>query len=196
MPIVGVHIEKKFSWRGTDEFFENVYHYDTGSWVETDAGWNELIDDVVTIEKSFHSSEITFTKARIHGPTNTTKADDKMLYIKDLSGTGSGTTATGMPKEMAVVVQLYMGRTQRGYKSFLRKYYHTRHMPNSTGEALAGNAQMAAADRTYFAGKLDSLKTVLVGSNTVDLCKPSGEHIPLATGAYCHPYLHTRQLKQ
>jgi hypothetical protein len=193
--IVGVHIVKATTWRGATEEFENVYHYDTPA-INTSAGWEDLVNSIVTAEKTFHSTNVNFLRARIHGPTNTTQGDDVMRHVQDLSGAGGGSVATNMPREMTIVCQLYMGRTERGYKAFLRKYWHTEHAPNSGAGATAGNTALAAADKTYFAGKLDGLKSLNIGPGACHLCKPNGDHVPAGTGAQCLDYAHIRQFRR
>lgn len=195
MPIVGVHIVKSVTWRGATEEFENVYHYDAPN-VSTQQGWADLADAIMDIEQTFHSTAIRFERVRIHGPTDQTKDDDQMIFVGDAGFQGLATANAGMPKEMAVVVQLYMGRSARGYKTFLRKYYHTHHLPNSSAEQAAGNTALAAADLTYFQGKFNALKTISIGGFANDLVKPNGDGIPLGTSAQTLPYAHVRQFRR
>lgn len=197
--IAGIHITKSVLWRGAQEEFENVYHYDTPSGLNTDAGWNDLVDAIVAIEKLFHANNVTWRQARVHGPTNTTQAEDVMRFVKDLSGTGAISGGTLMPFEMTIVAQLYMGRSGAPYhrKTFLRKYFHVcRLTPAGSGDDALGNTALSTAQKDFYKGHMNSLKTITIGGFANDLCKPNGNHIPLATDAVILNYAHTRQFRR
>lgn len=195
----GVSITKQVTWRGQAEKFSNVYHYDTSSPINTDSGWDSLIDQIVALEKpAFHSS-ITWVQGRVWGPTNTGQANSVTQRVKDLSGAGTLSAAAQLPYEMTLVGQFYMGRsstTQR--KTFLRKYYHVGALAVSTsgGHPALGNQALAAGDKTPITTLMNGLKTITVGGSSNDLCKPNGAHLPVGSSPQVLDYLHVRQFKQ
>jgi len=195
----GVHITKQVTWRGQLEEFENVYHYDTSSPISTDAGWSDLIDQIVAAEKPRFGAVVSWKQARVHGPTNTTQAEDVMVYVKDLSGSGTIAGAgAAMPYESTIVAQFYLGRSARGYKRFLRKYYHTCKLASTaSGSGVElGNAQLSAADKQPYIDLLNALKTLVVGGSNNDLCSPSGTHLPLGSSPTVLNYTHVRQFRR
>lgn len=196
--IAGIHITKEVTWRGQPERFENVYHYDTPA-LDLDADWDALIDAIVAIEKPLHAAGVSWVQARVHGPTDTTKAEDVMRRVKDLSGSGTMAGSGGVtPYEMAFVCSFYVGRSPRGYKVYLRKYFHSCRMPSTTQGSAAtfGNGAMAAADKTPFTSGMNNLKTITVGFGSNDLVTPSGRHLPLGSSPIINDYLHVRQFRR
>lgn len=192
----GVSITKKVTWRGHEEQFSNVYHYDTSTPINTDSGWDSLIDQIVAAEKALFSNVVTWVNARVWGPTNGTKAESVTQRVKDLTGVGSITVATAIPYEFTLVGQFYMGRnagTQR--KTFLRKYYHACCLQASSSNTPAslGNGALAAGDKTPVTTLMNAVKQITVGGFQNDLCKPSGQHIPAGTSPVILDHLHVRQ---
>lgn len=193
-----VTITKRGAWRGSQEQYSNVYHYDTAAAITTDAGWDALIDAIVAKEKEMHGASVTYVQGRVNGPTNAGEAANVMRRIKDLSGTGTMTgSGVAVPAELAICVQLFLGRSTRGYKRFLRKYYHTRKLPTSgTTTDGFGETALSSGDQAYFESRVNDLKTITIGANANDLCAPNGDHLPLGTNAECLDYARTRQFRQ
>lgn len=198
MTIVAVHIVKSTTWRGEEEEWENTYHYDVPSG-QTEGSWASLAGLIAGIEKTFHDSTATWKRFLINGPTDGTEEENVMITAGDLSGVGSISSGTIMPKEMSIVTQLYMGRSGAPFhrKTFLRKYWHVgRLSPAGTGDDALGNGPLSTAQKSFYAGKMDSLKTIAGWTAVADLCKPDGTHIPGGTAAVCLPYAHTRQFRR
>lgn len=195
--IAAVHITKTSAWKGHVEEWENVYHYDTPA-ITSEAGWDELIDKIVTAEKVFLPSTVGFVRARVHGPTDQTKDDDVMRRVRDLTGSGSASPTGSIPPELAVVCSIYMGRSPRGYKRFLRKYYH--------GAALAGagvgsgqsyaTAALSASMKSLFTNNLDPLRAFMIALGQCQLVTPDGVHIPTGEAWKVNDYISTRQFKR
>jgi hypothetical protein len=195
--IAAVHITKGITWHGHVEEFENVWHYDTPT-ITTDAGWDELIDAVVAAEKLVFPPGVSWLRARVHGPTDTTEADDIMRRVKDLTGVGSGTTSFVLPPELAVVASFYMGRSSRGFKIFLRKYLHGVSI-TGTGAAIGhttGVSALGANQKAAFTTLMNTCKTVTIGAGVNNLCTPKGLHIPAGTSPVIADYVATRQFKR
>lgn len=195
---IGVHVEKEMQWRDQAERFENVYHFHQGPAGQGTAEWEALADHLVAQERLCHISGVTFVKVRIHGPTEGTQADDIMRFVKDynLLGTQSNTSPT--PRELAAVVQIYMGRSGAPHhrKTFLRKFWHSGGLPNSDSGGAFGNSALSTANRDFYKARLDALRGFSVGGVLWELSKPNGNRIPTGEAAVCLPHLHVRQLRR
>lgn len=193
----GIQVTKKITWRGAAEEFSNVWHYDLDAF-QDDAGWDELVNKIVAVERPMHGGQVTFLRARVFGPTNAGKAANIMRYVKDLSGTGTLSGAGKMPFEMTFVGQFYVGRGPKGGKQFLRKYIHACAMPSSTStsDTNFGNAPLVQADKQPFIDGMMSAKNLTVLANNAPICTPLGKHLPLGTNVQLLNYLHTRQFRR
>lgn len=197
-PAIGIHIVKSAQWRGKAEEFENVYHYDRNPDLMTEQDYDALVNAIVDIEKTIFANTVTFLRAVVHGPTHLTKDEDRMRFAKDLTGTGSVLNAEPIPREMAVVTQLYMGRSPAPHfrKTFLRKYWHVCSLQAADGNGRLGNEAMTSTNRDFYKGKLNALKTVVAQGVNMNLCKPNGHGVPLGTDAFCLPQLRVRQFRR
>jgi hypothetical protein len=193
-----VSLTKKITWRGKDEQFSNVYHYDLSTVINTESGWDALINAIKNLEDDVHSSAVTYQQARVWGPTNQGPAASETRRILDLSGTGQMTVATRIYAEAAVVVQFYLGRNPAtGRKRFLRKFFHSQGVPSSTSvDVSTGVGPLTSADKTLYVNTMNSLKTLTVGGFSHDICAPNGDHLPLNTSPQVLDHLHIRQFKQ
>lgn len=174
-----------------------MYHFDVPT-VHTDSGWNSLADQVVTEDKKMHGSDVIYTNARIHGPTNGTKAEDQMRLVKDLSGGGTlASVGAEIGPELVVVCSLYMGRSPAGYKVFLRKYVRSAYLPTSAPSgAQAQRTALGSTAKAIYQTPLQNLKNITVGGGANALCTPKGEHIPVGNDWAVSDYVHTRQMRK
>lgn len=194
-----VSITKRVLFRGSQEQFSNVYHYDLSTTINTDAGWDDLIAAIVAKERPFHSTQVTFVEGRVWGPTNQGQLQSITRRITDLTGTGQNSGGGEIWPELCIVASFFVGRnpaTQR--KRFLRKYFHVQALMASTGGsgATLGRAPLAAADKTPIANAMNDLKTITIGTAPHDLCTPQGDHLPLGSSPKVLDHLHVRQFKQ
>src|SRR5215217_594862 len=176
-----VSITKSIQWRGQQENFSNVYHFDTQQPINTDAGWDSLIDQIVASEKTIHSNLVTFRIGRVWGPTNQGPAASETQRIKDLSGTGSMTVGVRIYSEAAVVAHFFVGRRAgTGRKRFLRKFFHSQGLPTSLAGAdgSSGLTTIAAGDKTPYAAHMNLVKSIQVGGGGNNLCTPDGTNLP------------------
>lgn len=193
-----VQVTMSQSWKGIEEEFSNIFHYDLVNPIDTEAGWAELGDQIVAAMKPMFAADVTFKRVRIHGPTHLTKIEDVMLSVRDIVGTGSAAAGDVMPPEFAVVAFVYVGRGPRGGKQFLRKYLHTRRLVG----AAAGSGKawsitpLSAADKTLYITQLNTLKTVSVGGFSHDICTPSGKHLPVGSSWDVMDYTAVRQFRR
>jgi hypothetical protein len=122
MARIGISITKSVSFRGATQEFSNVYYYET-SGVPTQAQADTFIDNITAMEKTFHSTLVTFVRGRCWTAGGTPAANE-MISQKNLSGTGARTTIGSFDKERAYLVRLRAGVDSRGNPVYFRKWYH------------------------------------------------------------------------
>lgn len=123
MPRIGVSITKQTAYRGATQEFSNVYYYEMLSTPDAAAADN-IIDNLTTLEKTFHGSPVTFVRGRVWtaggGPTS-----NNMISQKLLTGAGGASVASYMDRERAYLFRLRAGNDSRGNPVYLRKWYHS-----------------------------------------------------------------------
>lgn len=155
MARIGVSITKSTSFRGATQEFSNVYFYDTsGLPDETQA--EAFIDNLTSLEKTFHSTAVTFVRGRVWSQTGD-KATSNMIKQKNLSGTGARTTMASLDPERAFLFRLRAGSDSRGNPVYLRKWYHPVGQFNTT--VTIGNLHLSQTG-----GFTSTEKTNLVAS--------------------------------
>jgi hypothetical protein len=155
MARIGVSITKSVAFRNSTQEFSNVYYYDVSALPdETQA--EAFIDNLTTLEKTFHGSSVTFVRGRVWSQVGAPSSNN-MIKQKNLSGTGARSTVAGMDKERAFLFRLRAGSDSRGNPVYLRKWYHacaqftsaqapsTGILDNSTGWSSAERAAQVAA---------------------------------------------------
>lgn len=193
----GFQITKKVTWRGADEQFSNVYHYELGSTLsatEADA----FIDALVTAERPAFGSNVTFIQGRAFGPTNQGQAANQMISIRDMSLAGTQAGGSDLPYEETLVVENFIGRGPAGRKQFLRKYLHICKVgAGDVGAASLGNgtitANLISIGTTYW----NRVKQITANSNQWKLCTKNGKlYDNIADSPVVLPHLHIRQFHQ
>jgi hypothetical protein len=197
---VAVAIEKSISWRGHQEIFANVYHYDIGALatlIDSDA--SSLIDNIVALEKPVHSNDVTFKTGRVW-ETGGTPSQNQTLKIKDLSGAGtlvSGTTQIWA--EAAVVVRLDTGRnSSTGKKIYLRKYIHAGQLNSANQAAAIGSGTLTSGNKGPYITYGNGIRQVGVGGlpNAATLEAPGGQNLASDAAVSVLDYLHIRQFNR
>src|SRR5215212_8622230 len=122
MPRIGVSITKSVSFRLATQEFSNVYYYEMLAFPDVAAA-DTLIDNLVTKEKTFHGTSVTFVRGRLWKQIGT-PAENEMITQKNLSGTGARAAATNLDKERAWLFRVRAGVDSRGNPVYLRKWYH------------------------------------------------------------------------
>lgn len=196
MARVGVSITKSTSFRGSVQEFSNVYYYDVASLpdqTEADA----LIDAITVIEKTFHASPVTFIRGRCWSQVGSPSLNN-MISQKNLSGTGSMATVTGMDKERAFLFRVRAGEDSRGQPVYLRKWYH------SCGGMFTGQAVTSAildntgsiptVDRTALNSKVQPVELVTASSKNYVLSSKSGRQPDASEHFTSHQFLEHHQL--
>ena len=156
MPRIGVSITKSTPFRGSTQEFSNVYYYEV-SGLPTVAQADTIIDNLTALEKTFHSSSVTFVRGRLWSETGN-KATSEMISQKNLSGAGARTTVSSLDPERAFLFRLRAGTDSRGNPVFLRKWYH------AVGQFVNTGALIGAGHLTNTLGFTSGEKSALVAA--------------------------------
>lgn len=197
MPRYGISIEKTVLFRGVQQPFANVYHYEAPDLPVTDTtNITAAVDQLVAIEKTMHASTVTFTRGRCWNTGSGTQAGNQMRVDKNLSGVGAGSPIVEMDRERALLLRWPAGINTRGKPVYLRKWYHLCGVFStlSFSAGMHGNTlPLGAANQAVMEGKGDELATLEVAATgPMELCAQTGRQ---RTGdAECHPYLEHHQL--
>jgi hypothetical protein len=196
MARIGIAITKSVAFRDSTQEFSNVYYYDglTTQPNVTDA--ETLIDVVVTREKTWHSTAVSFIRGRLWSQVGT-PSQNNMIAQKTLTGTGAR-TAAGIDKERAFLFRLRAGVDSRGNPVYLRKWFHT------VGEFVAGQTIVGGvsenttgftqAQRDAQVAAMNSIGAISGGGHNGVLCAKSGR-LPDAGALWtAHKYLEHHQL--
>ncbi len=190
--ILGVAVDKAVTWRGEEETFANVWHYDAS----VDTSSEDVGNAVAAAEKAFFGSNVTFKRVQVWGPADGLPAQSQMLFQKDMTGTGTGSTSTVCALETSAVISWNTGRVNtRGGRIYLRKYLHLGRLAYADEEAAKGNTLLPALERTRIVDFGNSMKN-LVGIAGANICDKKGRKLPLNTPAVVLPHLHTRQFRR
>jgi hypothetical protein len=179
--IAAVAITKRQLWRGSQENFANVYHYQVPS--VTTAVANDLVTRLVTLEKDLHGSTVNFVGARVWSAGGTA-AENETVLLTDLSGPGNVVADNNMPPEMCFVVAWRTDRLNELDKPvYLRKYYHTQSNFNTAGvtvDMMNGRQPLNAALVTAIGNRTAGFRDLVTPSGTYGLTAPSGRVVTQA----------------
>ncbi len=195
MGAYGVSVEKEFTFRGQAERTSNNYHYRITAPVPVD--YETLADAVVLRDKAAHVPTFTYKTVRVWGPTEGSKADNLMRLVKDISGAGTrAALGANLYPELTVVTQMYVGRSPvKNRKVYVRKYVHAIAGANSGGIDQT-SALLSAAEKTFWKGWVESLKTVTNNAVSYSMVTPVDRLVPNDAVGEVLNYAHIRQLKQ
>lgn len=196
MPRIGVSITKSTSFRGSTQEFTNVYYYEIGIMPDASAA-NTIIDNLTTMEKTFHSTLVTFVRGRLWSQVGA-PGSNEMISQKNLSGTGARTSVTGMDKERAYLVRLRAGNDSRGNPVYFRKWYHscgqfTSATGISTGQ-LDQTSQISAGDKALIVAAVAGIGDANGSANAPKLCSKVGRLATVGANWESHNYLEHHQL--
>jgi hypothetical protein len=120
---VGVEVKKRVAFRDSTQEFSNIYYY---KWLGLDPQESlaiECMDRLVLLEKAIHATSVTFISARLW-TAGGTKAENKMVAQKGLSGTGSLTPVSGLDAERAFLIKWNAGLSVTNKPVSNKKWYH------------------------------------------------------------------------
>lgn len=147
---------KSVRWRGGQEEFSNGYTFqaDAGPWSQ--AQWQDLCDDLVSMERAIHANNVTFVRVQA-GPQGQPAA-----LVQDLTGTGSfPTSASVLQPEVCLLAQWRIAR-----RRWLMKYFHIGKHPGT----IDGDVWVAT---TPYTTQLAKLTDGSMGPG-VKICAPDG----------------------
>jgi hypothetical protein len=195
MAHIAISIVKSTAFRDSVQEFSNTYHYGAIGPNPSESRALQLIDELVTIEKTLHSTLVTFVRARLWSAGGNV-AENQMIAQKTLTGVGSMSTSTNMDKERAFLVQWDAGLDTRGRKVRLKKWFHScgfigAHTMDSG--ILSGVTGFSGTDRTAIADKVDAVTRLGIGVEEYGLIAPSGRERD-GGDPVAHKYLEHHQL--
>lgn len=123
MARIGVSTTKSTAFRNSTQEFSNVYYYEMLA-LPDQAAADTLIDNLVTLEKTFHGTNVTFVRGRVWSQGGS-PGTNNMITQKNLSGTGARTAINSFDKERAFLFRIRAGSDSRGNPVYLRKWYHS-----------------------------------------------------------------------
>lgn len=191
----GYQVTMTMLFRGQQEEFSHVFHYDH---VENPSTYELVADALVARLKQFYPSAITFKQVRCYGPTNQGQAANVTQLIKDYSGVGNGSwSGAATYPELTIYAGFYVGRNENtGRKRFLRKYFRMRQLPLGAATVASGDAVLTSGDTSPVISFLNDVKNLTVGVNSYPICTPQGTHLPLNSQPRVAERVHIRQMKQ
>lgn len=196
MPRVGISITKTTPFRNSVQEFSNVYYYEMLT-LPDQAEAGTMIDNIVTKEKTLHSTQVTFLRGRLWSQLGS-PGSNEMINQKNLSGTGSTSPITGMDKERAVLVRLRAGVDSRGNPVYLRKWFHCCGNFGTAGafatSSLDNTSSIAGAARTAIEADVAWIGNANGSAGTPRLCAKGGRLPDSGANWVAHLYLEHHQL--
>jgi hypothetical protein len=196
MPRIGIAITKSVAFRNSTQEFSNVYYYE-GVTLPTSTEAATLMNSLVAIEKTFHSTAVTFVRAKLWSQTGS-QSTNQMINQITLSGTGARTTANAFDKERAFLFRLRAGNDSRGNPVYLRKWFH------ACGILYSGQTiQTAWLDQSAGFGSTErgTMETAISGIGEITgpggpwkLCAKSGRQPDAGATWRSHDFLEHHQL--
>jgi hypothetical protein len=197
MTNVGISITKTCAFRNSTQEFSNVYYYSSAGGVPSVSEADALIDDITALEKTWHSSLVTFARGRLWTQVGD-KSLNNMISQKNLSGTGSMAPTSNLDRERAFLFRLRAGVDSRGNPVYLRKWYHSCGLfatGTSWGQTVMENTTgFSAGDKTTMENKMDVIRSRTVGGSTWSLVAKSGRPPTVGETFKSHNYLEHHQL--
>lgn len=196
MARIGVAITKSTSFRGASQEFSNVYYYENGGSLPSVSQADAIIDELVALEKQFHSSLVSFVQGRVWSQGGSPSTNN-MISTKTLTGTGSSLTVGSFDKERAFLFRWRAGNDSRGNAVYLRKWYHScgqlENTVSITTNILGNTASFTAGERTTMENKVGPVSSLAAGGGPWTLVAKSGRTKDSSFPS-AHAYLEHRQL--
>jgi hypothetical protein len=194
----GFQITKKVTWRGNEEQFSNVYHYNMGATLSV-ADADAMLVAIRNAELPAFGTNVGFIQGRAFGPTDQGQAANNMIDILDWTGVnGSQSGGLDIPYEETLVVENFIGRGPQGRKQFLRKYLHIcRVAAADSGAPQLGNGTITGNMSAIGVAYWNRIKQITAASNQWKLCTKLGKlYDNIADAPVVLPNLHVRQFHQ
>lgn len=196
MAEIGVSITKSVSFRGGTQEFSNVYYYNLLA-LPSEAAAESFIDNLTTLEKTFHSTQVTFVRGRCWSQVGT-PAQNNMIKQKNLSGTGARAAVANMDKERAYLLRIRAGVDSRGNPVYLRKWYHSCGVFYSgltvTQAELENTGGFSSAERDNMRTQMQAIGDGNGSPGTPVLVAKSGRQATAGEQWLAHQFLEHHQL--
>jgi hypothetical protein len=193
---IGISITKSAVFRNSVQEFSNVYYY-TGGSTPTQTQADSLIDELVALEKTFHSNAVTFVRGRLWTQTGS-QATNNMISQKNLSGTGARASNANMDRERAFLFRLRAGNDSRGQPVYLRKWWHACGVFYSgqtiTTDQLANISGFSSTEKTALVGAMNTIGSLTSAAGPWSLCAKSGRQPTAGETWQAHTFLEHHQL--
>lgn len=197
MARIGISITKSTAFRNSTQEFSNVYYYENIGGLPDQAGADSLIDQLVTIEKTFHATTVTFVRGRCWSQVGS-PAGNNMISQKNLSGTGARATISSFDKERAFLFRLRAGNDSRGQPVYLRKWYHSCAIffaaQSISGSILDQSTGFSGADKTSMVNQMNSIGQLSGAGGPWDLVAKTGRRATAGEVWQSHNFLEHHQL--
>jgi hypothetical protein len=196
MARIGLSITKATPFRNSTQEFSNVYYYDLTGNLPDEAEATALIDEVVAVEKTFHTTQATFVRGRLWSAGGS-PGTNNMIAQKNLSGNGTITADSNMDKERAFLFRIRAGNDSRGNPVYLRKWYHCNGpFPGSPAPVPAGIQANVSGftqpQRDAMASNMDTLAEI-GGVGAWILCSKNGRLFDSGANFQAHQFLEHHQ---
>ncbi len=192
--IVGISITKEEQFRGRNEEFSNVYHFDAAVGMDP----KNLANAVAQRERPVFNSTVQFKSWKAWGPTNQGKAANEMLAEGEFETMNGGAGLTQIYSELAAVVSWSTGRKNtRGQMIYLRKYLHVCGTEGSSAAPGLTDATIPLTQQNALITYGNAIKNVNVGAaqQEAQLVDMQGRGLPLGTDPKVLPHFHIRQFR-
>jgi hypothetical protein len=197
MTRVGCSITKSVAFRNSSQEFSNVYYFDNNAGAPNATEADALIDAVTTLEKTFHSTLVTFVRGRVWTQLGS-PATNNMISQKNLSGTGARAAVGSFDKERAFLFRLKAGFDSRGQPVYLRKWYHAcgafAAAVTISASHLTQDTAFTSGERTSLANAMDGIRQITAGGMTWNLVAKSGRAPNVSATFESHNFLEHHQL--
>lgn len=196
MARVGISITKSVSFRNSIQEFSNVYYYEMLT-LPDEAAANTMIGNLVTLEKTFHSTAVTFVRGRLWSQQGSPGANQMISQI-NLSGTGARSTSAQLDKERAFLFRLRAGSDSRGNPVYLRKWFHAcgqfvsaQSIPSLVSENTSG---WTSGERAAQVAAMNGIGDANGSSGAPKLCAKGGRQATAGELWQAHQFLEHHQL--
>jgi hypothetical protein len=196
MARIGVSITKSTAFRNSTQEFSNVYYYEMLT-LPSAAAADTLIDNLVTLEKTFHATTVTFVRGRVWSETGSA-ATNEMITQKNLSGTGARSGVTSLDKERAFLFRVRAGVDSRGNPVYLRKWFHACGEFVSAagigGSVLDNSAGFTTAQRSAQVAAMQNIGDANGSAGAPKLVSKVGRNTNVGASWEAHQFLEHHQL--
>jgi hypothetical protein len=197
MARIGISLTKSVSYRNSTQEFSNVYYYTSSSPLPTENEADAMIDQLVAIEKAFHSTSVSYVRARCWSQGGSPGTND-MILQKNLAGTGSTTADNTMDRERAFLASIRAGVDSRGKPVYLRKWYHSCGTgPGSVAASttiIAQTTGFTTTQRNAVGNAVSNISPIGTGGEVWTICAKSGREPSASFAWQGHSFLEHHQL--